>query len=421
LRRNLHLKRGDFINIAIIGGGAAGFFAAIVAAEKNPNADIVIFEAAAQPLAKLLISGGGRCNLTNHCLNPDDLIKNYPRGHKELRSLFAHFGPKETIDWFGRHGVRVKTEEEGRVFPVTDKAATVVEAFRKAATDLKIKTVFRAGITAIKPPAAEGEGSRYEIFFKDKISRQFDRVLLATGGSPAGYKLAAALGHTIIPPVPSLFTFQLDDPRLRELSGISFDNVELTLAVGKKKIKQSGTVLITHWGLSGPAVLKLSAWGARVLHDHDYHAELTVNFLPSYSEERLLKGLHEYKVQFGKRKVVNAELFPVPKRYWQRIVQRAAGEENIIWANLTKGAINAIIRQLHRAEFEVTGKGSYKEEFVTCGGVSLKEVDFKTMESKRCPGLYFAGEILDIDGLTGGFNFQSCWTTGYFAGTNMVL
>jgi predicted Rossmann fold flavoprotein len=409
------------MRIAVIGGGAAGFFGAIAAAEHNQAAEIVIFEAAHQPLAKVLISGGGRCNLTNNCLVPAELVKNYPSGNKELLGPFNRFQPRDTIIWFNKHGVRLKIESESRVFPVTDMSSTIVDCLLKTAEELKIKIRLGTKVESIKSVLSDNNHSQFEITLKNGKQEKFDRVLLATGSAPNGYHYAEKLGHKIVPPVPSLFSFQITDPRFKGLMGIGFENVKLTLIGGdKKKIEQSGPMLITHWGLSGPAVLKLSAWGARILYDNNYRATLIINFLPNYDDEKLYKEILAYKEQYGKRRVTNAELFPVPKRYWRRIVQLAGNDEETIWANLTKQAMTSIVTELLRARFNIRGKGVFKEEFVTCGGVALKEIDFKTMQSRICPGLYLAGEILDIDGITGGFNFQSAWTTGWIAGTNMA-
>ncbi len=403
------------MRIAVVGGGAAGFFGAISAATHNPSSKIMLFEAAQQPLRKVKISGGGRCNVTNHCLEPVELVKGYPRGSKELLGPFTRFGPRETVEWFEKEGVRLKTEEDGRMFPVTDKSATVVDCLVAAARKRGVQ--LRLG-GKVKNFAAVGGGPpEFEIELGDGSHEKFDRALLATGGSPAGHRFASALGHTIVPCVPSLFTFNIKDGRIGGLSGISFEKVHLTLSdnVGNR-LEQTGPLLITHWGLSGPAVLKLSAWGARILKACNYHATLAINFLPEYKAEELNRYLVSFKEQNGRKRVSSEKLFSIPARYWSRLVQSAGIAEETTWTNVSKKQMNGLAAELSSARFAVSGKGIFKEEFVTAGGVSLKEVDFKTMQSRVCPGLFLAGEILDIDGITGGFNFQSAWTAGWIAG-----
>ncbi|MCI0406429.1 MAG: NAD(P)/FAD-dependent oxidoreductase [candidate division Zixibacteria bacterium] len=407
------------MRIAIIGGGAAGFFGAISAVIHNPSSKITLLEAAGQPLRKLKISGGGRCNVTHHCFDPTELVKGYPRGAKELLGPFTRFGPKETVEWFEKEGVRLKTEGDGRMFPITDKSETVIECLVSAAQ--KRGVGLRLG-AKVKNITAIGAGrTEFEIEMGDGTREKFERVLLATGGSPAGHRMAAALGHSIVPTVPSLFTFNVKDPRIAGLAGISFENVRLTLSDNDgNHFEQTGPLLITHWGLSGPAVLKLSARGARVLKACNYRAALAVNFLPEYKLEGLYRELVRFKEQNGRKRVGSEKLFAIPARYWGRLVHAAGIAEELTWTNVSKKQMNAVGVELSAARFAVSGKGIFKEEFVTAGGVSLKEVDFKTMQSRVCPGLFLAGEILDIDGITGGFNFQSAWTAGWLAGANMM-
>ena len=407
------------MRIAVIGGGAAGFFGAISAVTHNPSAKVTLFEAAQQPLRKVKISGGGRCNVTHHCFEPVELVKGYPRGAKELLGPFFRFGSRETVGWFEKEGVRLKTEEDGRMFPITDQSATVVDCLVRAARTRGIQ--LRLG-GKVKNIAAVGAGApEFEIELGDGSREKYDRALLATGGSPAGHRFAAALGHSIFPCVPSLFTFNIKDPRIGGLSGISFEKVHLTLTDGDgNRLEQTGPLLITHWGLSGPAVLKLSAWGARMLKACNYHATLAVNFLTEYKSEELHRELAAFKEQNGRKRVGSEKLFSIPTRYWGRIVQSAGIAEETTWTNVSKKQSAALAAELSSARFAVSGKGIFKEEFVTAGGVSLKEVDFKTMQSRVCPGLFLAGEILDIDGITGGFNFQSAWTTGWIAGESMA-
>ncbi len=409
------------MRIAVAGGGAAGFFGAISAATHNPSAEIILLEATHKPLHKVRISGGGRCNVTHHCFDPVELAKGYPRGSRELLGPFNRFQPKDTIAWFEKKGVRLKTEEDGRIFPVTDQSSTVVDCLLNAARELRVQVRLGARVKDIQKATSAKNSRQFEIELQDGMRQTFDRVLLATGSSSHGYRLAQALRHTIVPCVPSLFTFKVSDSRLEGLAGISFENVKLTLTdKNKKGLEQTGDLLITHWGLSGPAVLKLSAWGARMFQQCGYQAELTINLLPDFSAEKLYQDLLTYKEQNGRKRVHKEPVFPIPGRYWSRIAQYIGIAHETTWANITNDAINALVFELTQGCFAVSGKGIFKEEFVTCGGVSLKEVDFKTMQSKISPGLYFAGEILDIDGITGGFNFQSAWTTGRIAGESMV-
>jgi predicted Rossmann fold flavoprotein len=408
------------VRIAIIGGGAAGFFGAISAKTHNPSVEVVIFEATHQLLEKVLLSGGGRCNVTHACFDPAELVKNYPRGHRELRGPFTRFQPQDTVDWFESHGVKLKVESDGRMFPVTDSSSTIADCLINTAGDLGIEIRLDARVKEIKR-VADGGGDQFEIESHGRANERFDRVMLATGSAHQGYRFAEHLGHTIVPCVPSLFTFKVSDRRLEGLSGISFDSVHLTLTDDSgNKLEQSGPLLITHWGLSGPAVLKLSAWGARMLHDCNYHASLEVNFLPKFSAEQLYEELVAYRDKNGKRHIATENGLRSPLRFWRRIVETVGISEETIWAHLSKEEMHAIIVEYSRGQYAIRGKGIFKEEFVTCGGVDLREVDFKTMQSKLSPGLHFGGEILDIDGITGGFNFQSAWTTGWIAGMSMA-
>jgi predicted Rossmann fold flavoprotein len=410
------------VRIAVAGGGAAGFFGAISAATHNPSAEIVLLEATHQPLNKVRISGGGRCNVTYHCFDPLELAQGYPRGSKELLGPFSRFQPRDTMAWFESKGVRLKTEEDGRIFPVTDQSSTVVDCLLNTARNLGIQIRLGARVKNIQTVADAKNIPQFEIELHSGVRERFERVLLTTGNSPHGHRLAQALGHNIVPCVPSLFTFKITDSRLEGLAGISFEKVKLTLTDSEgSELEQTGPLLITHWGLSGPAVLKLSAWGARMLHKSHYQAGLVINLLPDYNAEQLYRMLLAYKEQNSKKRVSTEAVFSIPSRYWSRIVQFVGIAEETSWSNLTKEALTALVSELSGGRFAVSGKGIFKEEFVTCGGVDLKEVDFKTMQSKLSPGLYLAGEILDIDGITGGFNFQSAWTTGWIAGMSMVV
>lgn len=401
--------------IIVIGGGAAGFFAAITCANTYPNVQVALLEAGREPLTKVRISGGGRCNVTHHCFEPSILINYYPRGGKALRGAFTRFQPKDTVAWFGTQGVKLKTEADGRMFPVTDDSATIVKCLMETANFAGVKLMTN---TVVQSVSQVSDG--FEVALKTGNILKCDRILIATGSNPLGYRWAKALGHTIEPPVPSLFTFQINDPRLKDLAGVSVENASVRLLTpDKTKLEQQGPVLITHWGLSGPAVLKLSAWGARVLHDHSYKMSLQINWLPEYNSETLREHLINIKIEHSKRKVSGFCPFSFPKRLWQSILIYIKIDFETLWAELSKNSLNQLVQELSQSQYQITGKGVFKEEFVTCGGVSLKEIDFKTMESKVCSGLYFAGEILDIDGVTGGFNFQSAWTTAWLAGKAM--
>ncbi len=416
------MNRQAKIRIAVIGGGPAGIFGAISAVTQNPSAIIVVFEATDKPLYKVGISGGGRCNVTHHCFDQAELVKNYPRGFKELRGPFSRFQPRDTVAWFAKHGVRLKAEDDGRMFPTTDKSSTIVDCLMEAARQSGIRIRLGTRVKRIKRLAGEAHTSEFEIELRDKIPKRFDRVLLATGGIDQGHRLAKDLGHNIVAGVPSLFTFNIKDPRLDGLAGTSFQNVKLALATGGgKNPEETGPLLITHWGLSGPAVLKLSAKEARRLHELRYHAELIIDFLPELSSDEAYQTILEYKDKNGKKHVHLWSPFVIPKKYWSRIVDHSGIAGETVWADLTKEAMRSIASELTGGKFAVTGKGEFKDEFVTCGGVDLKEVDFRSMQSKLCPGLYFAGEVLDIDGITGGFNFQNAWTTGWIAGISMAI
>lgn len=411
----------EHLRITAIGGGAAGFFGAIACARANPNARVTILEAGRQPLAKVRISGGGRCNVTHACFEPATLVRYYPRGGKALRGAFARFQAKDTVTWFESEGVKLKTEADGRMFPVSDDSETIVncllQAARAAGVELRLGTPAVA-VNKISNIGEEGDNQvskeGFEICLKSGEKLASDRLLLATGSNPLGYKIAQSLGHEIVPPVPSLFTFNVRDDRLTDLAGVAVANARARLP--EAKLEQTGPVLVAHWGLSGPAILKLSAWGARVLHDRGYHATLTINWLPEYNPEALRERLQALKSERTKQAIATRCPFPLPRRLWERLLAAAGIDRQTRWASLSKKALNLLVGELLQGQYQITGKGVFKEEFVTCGGVSLKEVNFKTMESRCCPGLYFAGEILDIDGITGGFNFQSAWTTSWLAG-----
>ena len=404
--------------VIVIGGGAAGFFGAITCATIHPYAQVTILEAGAKPLTKVRISGGGRCNVTHHCFEPSQLVQNYPRGGRALLGAFTRFNPQDTVAWFQSRGVGLKTESDGRMFPVTDDSSTIVSCLTTAAREAGVKLRTRARAKAVSQ--IQTSQGKFAVALSTGEILQGDRLLLATGSNPLGYLFAKELGHKVMPTIPSLFTFNLKDPRLQDLAGVSVDKVRVRLLHQDKKNKQQleqiGALLITHWGISGPAVLKLSAWGARILQENNYRLPLEINWLPDLNSEIIRQTLLASKSQTPRRQIAVYCPFTLPKRLWQRLVSIAGVGEQLRWAQLSKQALNKLVQELGKGEYEIQGKGVFKDEFVTCGGVSLKEVNFKTMESRICPGLHFAGEVLDIDGVTGGFNFQSAWTTGWLAG-----
>lgn len=416
------------VNIIVIGGGAAGFFAAITAAEANPDAQVMVLERNRNVLGKVRISGGGRCNVTHACYEPAELVQHYPRGALALRGPFTRFQPLDTVSWFESRGVKLKTERDGRIFPISDDSATIVNCLTDAATHAGVVVQTNVAISNVmRHTSSKG----FTVSLKDGEFVDCDRLLLATGSGAQGWQWAQAMGHTIVSPAPSLFTFEINDARLNGLAGVSVEQVTLRLAhhplgVARGKLddailQQTGAVLITHWGLSGPAVLKLSAFGARVLHECGYNAGLTATWLPDLRPDDLIDQLHDLKSKRGGQKVnAHSPFGALPLRLWQSLCAAAGILDEQRWAKLPKANLLALADELLRGKYRISGKGQFKEEFVTAGGVHLDEVNFKTMESRIVPGLRFAGEILNIDGVTGGFNFQSAWTTGWLAGGAMA-
>lgn len=388
------------LDIIVMGGGAAGIFAALAAKQAHPDASVIVLEKTAVLLSKVKVSGGGRCNVTHACFDLKELVKNYPRGEKELLGPFHRFQPRDTIEWFESRGVKLKTESDGRMFPVTDSSSTIIDCLLLEARKLGVDIRLRQKVEKIE--------KGFTIHLKESPSLTCRHLILASGSSPEGFACAESLGHTIQPPVPSLFTFNVPTSPLKELSGVSVPSA--TVKVGS--FIQTGPLLITHFGFSGPAILKLSAWGARFLHGKNYRVEFTINWLPNFSQEELFQQLLQLKEQAAQKTLLTLNPFYLPKNLWKELL----GTDKIL-ANFSKKELQTLAEKLHADPYQMDGKTTHKEEFVTCGGVNLKEVDFKTLQSKICPGLYFAGEILDIDGVTGGFNFQNAWTTGYIAGT----
>ncbi len=396
--------------ILVIGGGAAGFFAAITSAEKA-DTQVFLYEATPHLLSKVKISGGGRCNVTHACFEPEQLVKNYPRGGRELLGAFHRFQPRDTLAWFNSRGVETKTEEDGRMFPTSDNSESIVNALTDAAQKNRVKILVQHGVKTI-----QYNNDKFEVELNSGEMELFDKVIIATGGnkSSGGLAIAESFGHTVIPPVPSLFTFHIQDNRLVDLTGLSVEKVKVK-ACGTKLITE-GPLLLTHWGMSGPAILKLSAWGAREFAECNYNFGIEINWVPEFSQATLSKKLNEIRIAEARKQIATFSPLPIPQRLWERLLIAAEINPTTPWAHINNQQLDKLYKQLTQAEFTVTGKSMFKDEFVTCGGVKLSEINFKTMESRKQPGLFFAGEVLDIDGVTGGFNFQNAWTTGWLAG-----
>lgn len=402
-------------DLITIGGGAAGFYGTITFAESG-GGTAVILERTSHVLGKVKISGGGRCNVTHACFDPKELSTFYPRGEKSLIGPLHGWGAQETVDWFEGRGVELKTERDGRMFPVTNRSQSVIDCLSAAAADVGIEVRTGCGVTSI-----QRVGERFHIETESGEVLDARRILLATGGTrlAAGARLAEALGHQLAPAVPSLFTFKIDDPRLSGIPGVSV--ADASCRVPGTRLASSGPVLVTHWGLSGPCILKLSAWGARELSAIDYRFQVVVNWLPHLVAESVQSTLADCRSSSGKRQIDTRSPFEtIPKRLWIQLVAAAGIPHAQSWARLSRNQAKALGAQLGEATFEVDGKSMNKDEFVTCGGVLLKEIDLRTMESRLCPGLHFAGEVIDVDGLTGGYNFQNAWTTGHHAGRAMA-
>ena len=400
---------------AIIGGGAAGFFSAVTVAQKNPDADISIYDSSKQFLRKVKISGGGRCNVTHSCFEPKELALHYPRGEKELKGAFYTWQPRDTVDWFEDRGVQIKTEDDGRMFPVSDNSQSIIDCLHRQV--IKNGVVLCEGV-GVKSLLHEEE--QFTLGFSNGRSERFDRVCVATGSMKSSSLTTSLekLGHTIEPLAPSLFAFDITDERLKELAGISLENVSVRVKSNGKS--QTGPILITHRGLSGPAILKLSAWEARQLNESEYQFEIELNWLGGRTESDIQTFFARMRNQKGQQFVKSKLFDELPRRLWEKILSYVKIEGTLQWAQLPKKLEAQLIKELITATFQVRGKTMNKEEFVTCGGIRLKEVNFKKMESRVIPHLYFAGECLDYDGITGGFNFQGAWTTGYIAGIAMA-
>ena len=394
--------------VAVIGGGAAGFFAALSAAQHHPSAQVVLFEKTAKLLSKIKISGGGRCNVTHHCFSPSALSKHYPRGGKQLKKALGTFQASNTVAWFESRGVALKTESDGRMFPTTDSSQTIIDCLLHEADQRGVDIRLQSPVQELTPLAQGGFTLNGE---------RFDRVVVATGGSPKREGLAwlETLGHTVSNPVPSLFTFNMPGSDITTLMGVVVPNA--LVRIQGTKLAQQGPVLVTHWGMSGPAVLKLSAWGARELAERGYEFSVQVNWIGVANEAEVNAAIDGAMPDIRRKKVANACPFELPKKFWAFLLARAEVPADAVWLDLGKKAKNKLVNTLLNDVHEVRGKTTFKEEFVTCGGIALGEVDFSTMQSRVVPGLYFAGEVLDVDGVTGGFNFQAAWTTGFVAGS----
>ena len=401
--------------IAVIGGGAAGFFAAITRAMNHPEHRITIYEKSNKLLSKVRISGGGRCNVTHACFDVQQLVQYYPRGEKQLMNAFARFNVTDTVHWFEERGVRLKTEEDGRMFPVTDHSETIVNCLIQEAEEQAVNIMMNAELIKLSKSVDE----KFELTFKDGVKKIADKVLISAGGHPKPESLNWLLetGHDLISPVPSLFTFNIPNNPVTELMGVSVPSAKIDIQGSKHTA--SGPLLITHWGMSGPAVLKLSSLAARDLADKNYEFNLIVNWVSNEAPEQLQKFLSSLKNELGSKQIYMRSPFELPKRLWTFLLNKIVIPETFRWADLSKKQMNAIISMLSRDCYKIRGKTTFKEEFVTSGGVTLKDVDFRTMESRKCKGIYFAGEVLDIDAITGGFNFQAAWTTGFIAGMNI--
>lgn len=393
--------------IAIIGGGAAGFFAAINIAQKHPAYKVMIFEKTDKLLYKVQISGGGRCNVTHSCFEPMNLIKNYPRGEKSLINVFHRFQPKDTIEWFNLRDVQIKTEADGRMFPTTDSSQTIIDCFMREAKKNRVSIYTNTELDKLQ----SNENGTWLLTTQKGEKLSVDAVVFCSGSQHRSWKILEDLGHSLQTPVPSLFTFNTKDTRLKDMMGVSIAKVKLYIE--STKLKSEGPLLITHWGLSGPAILKLSAWGARELAALQYKFNLHINWTGLESADAVKDSLLHTKDQNNKKQISNTPMFQLPARFYESLLIFSKIDMSKKWADLSSKEINLLIELFFNTVIPIHGKSTNKDEFVTCGGVNLKEVDFKTMQSKLFPNLFFAGEVMDIDAITGGFNFQAAWSTAW--------
>ncbi len=399
------------MKVAIIGGGAAGFFAAINTKENHPEAEVVIFEKSKKLLAKVKVSGGGRCNVTNGCKTIKELVEGYPRGGKSLKKVFGTFNNQSTFSWFKDRNVPLYIQDDDRAFPTSNNSQSIIDCFLKEVDRLKIKIELNKRVQAIEPFK-----NQWLIRFKEESAANIvDKLIIATGGAAkrSGFNWLEQLGHSIIEPVPSLFTFNMPSESITQLMGLVVNNV--LVSIQGTKLKSKGALLITHWGMSGPAVLKLSAFGARLLHEKSYHFNVQVNWVDQPNFEKAIQALSTLASLNPKKKLSNLKPYNLPERLWLFLLNKIDLPTTKIWGDLGKKGLNKIANILTNDVYSIQGKTTFKEEFVTCGGVALESIDIKTMQSKVCKNLYFAGEVMDIDGITGGYNFQAAWTTGYIA------
>lgn len=396
--------------LVIIGGGAAGFFCAVNAARLNPLLEVVILEKSNKLLGKVRISGGGRCNVTHACYSIAEMIKKYPRGSSFLKKAFHHFFTADTVAWFEERGVKLKTERDGRMFPVTDSSQTIIDCLMKEANRYGVEILMNREV--VKLATMNG---KWSVFLRTHEIMEADFICIASGGYPRliQYDWVIETGHDIEEPVPSLFTFNMPGNDITALMGVSVENVAVKI-IGTK-LMEEGSLLITHWGMSGPAVLKLSAWGARELAKCNWQFSIQVNWVPEFNENTLREKFQKLRFELASQKIINRNPFGLPNRLWEYLVKQSGVKEELRWADLPVAAQNRLIKNLCAGQYAVHGKTTFKEEFVTAGGVELHAIDFNTMQSKKHPRLFLAGEIIDVDGVTGGFNFQNAWTTGWIA------
>ncbi|TDH27074.1 NAD(P)/FAD-dependent oxidoreductase [Segetibacter sp. 3557_3] len=409
------MKENHTERLVVIGGGAAGFFCAVNAARLNPALKVIIVEKTSKLLSKVRISGGGRCNVTHACFEVPALVKRYPRGGNMLKKIFQLFDTSDTVKWFEERHVPLKTEPDGRMFSITDSSQTIINCLMSEANRYGVEISMNREVRKIEPG---GIGFQLQLNNDEQLSADF--VCIATGGypKPQMFNWLTDLGHTIEAPVPSLFTFNMPGNPITSLMGVSVGHV--AVKISGSKLSETGPLLITHWGMSGPAILKLSAWGARELADRDYHFTLLVNWIPQYNEHSLRERWQDTRNQLSAQKIANRNPFDIPVRLWIYLLEQSGIKPDIRWADLPGKEQNRLIKNLTAQEFTVQGKTTFKEEFVTCGGIRLSEINPATFESRKMPGLYFAGEVLDVDGVTGGFNFQHAWTSGWIAAQSIA-
>lgn len=398
------------LHIAIIGGGAAGFFAAINCKINYPNYKVTIYEKTTKVLSKVKVSGGGRCNVTNATYSISDLVKNYPRGNKQLKKTFTQFNPKDTIEWFENRGVPLVTQDDHCIFPKSQDSQSIIDCFLKECNRLDIEILTKHQLVNLNKL-----NDKFILNFKEKESIKVDKVIVTIGGQPKinGLTFLQEIGHHILPPVPSLFTFNMPNEPITQLMGIVVESAQVKIQ--STKLVDEGPLLITHWGMSGPAILKLSAWGARILEENKYNFKVQINWLKQFNFNELSDYLKSEIDVHKNKKISNQKIVHLPTRLWDFLIRKVELNLNKKWSELSKKEFNRLVNVLQNDVYKVEGKTTFKEEFVTCGGVDLAEVNFNTMASKLIDGLYFAGEVLDVDGITGGFNFQNAWSTGYVA------